>query len=178
MMDFYAKSRGLHITITVISGMGGVSIMWLLAEGEGLGVRFVCMFIRIVCRYRGQCICNFVGVCVWSLWFFLPTYSLPGTSHSCTLPMQSMECNCCVASATSHWLLGTVATIEQRFYQKNILKSCHNQSETSTMKRDEGNLPPVYDILIHLSHSSTSEPPPSHRQTLPYSLHKDWESLF
>ena len=29
------------------------------------------------------------------------------------------------------------------------------------MSRDEGNHPPVYNILIHLPHSSASEPPPT-----------------
>ena len=55
------------------------------------------------------------------------------------------------------WEGAIVMDVEQQFHQRCILESLHIQSETSAMNRDEGNLPPVYDLLIHRPHSSTSE---------------------
>ena len=39
------------------------------------------------------------------------------------------------------------------YHQRCMLESWHIRSELNTMNRDEGNLPPFYDLLIRQSHS-------------------------
>ena len=61
------------------------------------------------------------------------------------------------ATQQSHaidWECATVIDTEQIFHRRCTLESWHIQSETNAMNREEGNLPPVYDLLIHRPHST------------------------
>ena len=61
------------------------------------------------------------------------------------------------------WESATVMDVEKQFHWRGILESWYIWSETRAMNRNEGNLPPVYDHLIHHPHASTSESPPTFR---------------
>ena len=61
------------------------------------------------------------------------------------------------ATQQSHaidWECATVIDTEQPFHRRCTLESWHIRSETNAMNREEGNLPPVYDLLIHRPHST------------------------
>ena len=60
------------------------------------------------------------------------------------------------AAQESHdidWEGATVMDVQQQYHRRCLLESWHIRSELNTMNRDEGNLPPVYDLLIRQSHS-------------------------
>ena len=59
------------------------------------------------------------------------------------------------AAQESHdidWEGATVMDVQQQYHQRCLLESRHIRSELTTMNRDEGNLPPIYDLLIRQSH--------------------------
>ena len=61
------------------------------------------------------------------------------------------------AAEESHdidWEGATVMDIQQQYHQRCLLESWHIRSELNTMNRDEGNLPPVYDLLVRQPRSS------------------------
>ena len=60
------------------------------------------------------------------------------------------------AAQESHdidWEGATVMDVQQQYHRRCLLESWHIRSESNIMNRDEGNLPPVYDLLICQSHS-------------------------
>ena len=60
------------------------------------------------------------------------------------------------AAQESHdidWEGATVMDVQQQYHRRCLLESWHIRSELNTMNRDEGNLLPVYDLLIRQSHS-------------------------
>ena len=61
------------------------------------------------------------------------------------------------AAQQSHaidWEGATVMDTEQQFHRRCTLESWHIRSEMNAMNREEGNLPPVYDFLVHRPHST------------------------
>ena len=52
------------------------------------------------------------------------------------------------------WEGATVMDIQQQYHQRCLLELWHIRSELNTMNRDEGNLPPVYDLLVRQFRSS------------------------
>ena len=61
------------------------------------------------------------------------------------------------AAQQSHaidWEGATVIDTEQQFHRRCTPESWHIRSETNAMNREECNLPPVYDLLIHRPHST------------------------
>jgi len=61
------------------------------------------------------------------------------------------------AAQQSHaidWEGAMVIDTEQQFHRRCTLESWHIRSETNAMNREECNLPPVYDLLIHRPHST------------------------
>ena len=61
------------------------------------------------------------------------------------------------AAEESHdidWEGATVMDVQQQYHQRCLLESWHIRSELNTMNRDEGNLPPVYDLLVRQLRSS------------------------
>ena len=61
------------------------------------------------------------------------------------------------AAQESHdidWEGATVMDIQQQYHQRCLLESWHIRSELNTMNIDEGNLPPVYDLLVRQLRSS------------------------
>ena len=60
------------------------------------------------------------------------------------------------AAQESHdidWEGATVMDVQQQYHRRCLLESWHIRSALKTMNREEGNLPPVYDLLIRQSHS-------------------------
>ena len=114
---------------------------------------------RIPCK---GCLQVYVGQTGTTLALQLKEYK-PWALTSSNLAQLAVVEHAAQQSHSIDWEGTTVMDIEQQFHRRHILQSWHIQSETSTMNSNEGNLHPVYDLLVHHPHASPSEPPPTLR---------------